>query len=145
VGLTSDGAAAVLVAAAADEAHNAVQRIQDRHPQLLLRPAAAAEAAGEPVEGAAAQEGGIEGVVEGCISLLVAVHKLTDPSETAAAAVATGAAGMTVAQQLGPSGVESALDTVLQQLKPRSAVNLQAYADIVSTVGQLKAQLARAC
>jgi hypothetical protein len=141
-------AALLLVQTAAQEARSAVQRIQARHPQLVLtQPAveAAAAEAGDDAAAAAssvAQPGTIEGVVAGCISLLVTVHKLTDPSDAAASA---GGMMGTVAQQLGAGGVEAALDSVLQQLKPQSATNMQAYSDIVATVGQLKVQLARAC
>jgi hypothetical protein len=143
-------AALLLVQTAAQEARSAVQRIQARHPQLVLtQPAveAAAADAGDAAAAAAAassvaQPGTIEGVVAGCISLLVTVHKLTDPSDAAASA---GGMMGTVAQQLGAGGVEAALDSVLQQLKPQSAANMQAYSDIVATVGQLKVQLARAC
>jgi hypothetical protein len=141
-------AALLLVQTAAQEARSAVQRIQARHPQLVLTQLAAEAAAADAGDAAAAaassvaQPGAIEGVVAGCISLLVTVHKLTDPSDGAASA---GGMMGTVAQQLGAGGVEAALDSVLQQLKPQSAANMQAYSDIVATVGQLKVQLARAC
>jgi hypothetical protein len=125
------------------EAQGAVQHIQDRHPQLVLTAAADPAAAAAVSAEAVPQPAQIVGVVSGCISLLVAVHKLTDPTDAAAAAA--GAVGTTVAQQLGGAGVEAALDMVLMQLKPRSGKNMQAYSDIVATVGQLKAQLARAC
>jgi hypothetical protein len=105
------------------------QQLDKQQQQQQFEPADAAAAAA-----VAKDDAQLDDVITGCIGMLVTVHKLTSPP----------AADDQQQQQQGAASIDAALEAALQLLKPKVAANSQAYADIVSSVGRLKAQLARA-
>jgi hypothetical protein len=109
----------------------ATQQLEKQQQQPEPADAAAAAAAAA----VAKDDAQLDDVITGCIGMLVTVHKLTGPA---------AAGDQQQQQQQGAASIDAALEAALQLLKPKVAANSQAYADIVSSVGRLKAQLARA-
>jgi hypothetical protein len=105
------------------------QQLEKQQQQELADGAAAADAAVK-------DDAQLDDVITGCIGMLVTVHKLTSPP--------AAEDQQQLQQQQGAASIDAALEAALQLLKPKVAANSQAYADIVSSVGRLKAQLARA-
>eukprot|EP00775_Hariotina_reticulata_P008012 gene8012-8210_t len=87
---------------------------------------------------AAADVQQLDGVITGCISMLIMVHKLTGPD------VGSAGGGLGAFKQQSAAVVDAALEAALKQLEPKVASNSQEFEHISRSVGLLKSQLAKA-